>query len=80
MDDQDITGTYTMPVYEGFVWTTMSKTGIDLTAGQHIMKISFDTNGIGGLEVANINYVSLSAAEISGHIFLGIQSEGATFR
>jgi len=62
MDGADVTGQYVMPAYGGsMVWSTLSKTGISLTAGQHIMKISLDSNGSGNSEVANVNYINIAA-------------------
>jgi hypothetical protein len=54
------TGAITMPVYNGaFSWQTLTRT-VSLTAGQQVMRIAFDSNGTGNVEVANLNHVRLT--------------------
>jgi hypothetical protein len=59
-DGENKTGTLTIPNTGGYqTWTTVSKKGIYLTAGQHMMKIKIDTNGTSG-SPGNINYIQIS--------------------
>jgi acetyl esterase/lipase len=67
MDGIDITGAINVPNTGGWqTWQTVTVTGINLTAGEHIMRIAFDASYM------NLNYVefrdvitSVSKADIS---------------
>jgi lysophospholipase L1-like esterase len=60
------TGTITMPVYTGTrqtaaPWLTLSRT-VSLSVGRQVMKIALDSTGTTNFEVANFNYIRLTAA------------------
>src|SRR5262249_25313036 len=56
IDGVDVTGSLTVPnTGDWQTWTTITKTGINLTAGQHVVKVSFDSNATSGA-VANLNW------------------------
>jgi hypothetical protein len=60
VDGVNVTGSLTVPNTGGWqTWTTVTKAGINLTAGQHIVKVSFDTAGTNGW-VGNFNWMSFS--------------------
>jgi hypothetical protein len=51
-----------VPKYTGtLTWQTLTK-AVSLPAGPQVMKICFDANGSNDFEVANLNYIRLTAA------------------
>jgi hypothetical protein len=57
-NSEDKTGPISMPNTGGWrSGQTLTKTDLSLSAGQHIMKIVFDTNGSVGA-IGNINYLT----------------------
>jgi len=40
------------------VWKTITKTGVALSAGQHVVRVVMDANGPGG-SVANFNWFAV---------------------
>ncbi|MDD5688307.1 MAG: discoidin domain-containing protein [Elusimicrobia bacterium] len=68
-DDVDKTGPMTVPDTGGWqTWQTITKTGVSLSEGKHVMKLAMDTNGAGA--VGNFDYIILKLG--------GEQSESAT--
>jgi hypothetical protein len=64
VDGVNVSGTLSVPNTGGWqTWTTITKTGINLTAGQHIVKVSFDTNGSNGW-VGNLNWFSFAPGAV----------------
>jgi hypothetical protein len=62
VDGVNVTGRLKVPNTGGWqTWTTITKTGINLTAGQHVMKVSFDTNAGSGA-VTNLNWLSFTTS------------------
>jgi RNA polymerase sigma-70 factor (ECF subfamily) len=73
-DGVDKTGPITMPPYAGsfdsallrlgnddiLTWQTLTRT-VSLRAGPQVMHIVFDKNGVNDFEVANLNYIRLTA-------------------
>jgi len=64
VDGVNVTGTIAVPNTGSWnTWQTIAVSGISLTAGQHIVKVSFDTNandnpGQAGLQfVTNLNWL-----------------------
>jgi hypothetical protein len=63
IDGVNVTGSLTVPnTGDWQAWTTITKTGINLTAGQHVVKVSFDTNASSGA-VTNLNWLSLTTRQ-----------------
>lgn len=61
MNGVDITGAVSIPNTGGWqVWETITLNKINLTAGEHIMRIAFDS------DYTNLNYVSFSPSTITG--------------
>jgi hypothetical protein len=59
VDGVNVTGAMTVPNTGGWqVWTTITKTGVSLSAGQHVARVVMDTNGPGG-SVANFNWFAV---------------------
>jgi len=59
LDGTNLTGAWTLPDTGGWNnWTTVTKTGISLPAGQHVLKLSIDANGSGGT-AADINWIAV---------------------
>ncbi|MDD5688632.1 MAG: carbohydrate-binding protein [Elusimicrobia bacterium] len=57
-DDVDKTGPMTVPDTGGWAtWQTVTKTGVSLDAGKHVMKLSMDA--IGAKFIGNFNYINL---------------------
>lgn len=55
----NVTGSMTVPNTGGWQnWTTVSKSGIHLTAGQHVIRFSGDANGTSSV-VGNLNWLEL---------------------
>ena len=56
MDGTDVTGTVSVPNTGGWqTWQTITVSDVSLTAGQHVMRVYFDGDGI------NLNYVDWTA-------------------
>ena len=61
IDGADVTGAIALPDTGGWgVWKTVSKTGVALGAGTHVMQLVVDANGSGGT-AADINWIDVSA-------------------
>ncbi len=59
MDGADVTGQLTMNNTGGWQsWTTVTKSGVGLTAGQHVMRLVMDADGTSGY-VGNFNYIAV---------------------
>lgn len=59
IDGVDVTGRITVPNTGGWdTWQTISRGGISLTAGVHVLRVSFDTVGP-TTDTGNINYFAL---------------------
>ncbi len=67
LDGANVTGAVALPNTGGWdTWTTVSKTGVTLSAGAHILKLVVDANGSGGT-VADINWISVSSSPSSAN-------------
>jgi hypothetical protein len=59
VDGVNVTGSMTVPGTGGWqTWTTITKTGVALTAGEHVFKVVMDTNGATG-SVGNFNWFTI---------------------
>ena len=57
VDGTDVTGPMVVPDTGGWQsWQTISRTGIPLTAGPHLLRVVIDSNGANGY-VGNLNYL-----------------------
>lgn len=62
VDGVNVTGSLAVPNTGGWQnWTTINKTGISLSAGQHVVTIAFDVNASNGA-VGNLNWFSFASA------------------
>ena len=62
IDGIDKTGPMTLPKTGGWQnWQTVSKTGISIPAGQHTMRLVFDSSKSSG-DIGNVNWLKLTAA------------------
>jgi nitrous oxidase accessory protein NosD len=60
VDGANVTGAMTIPFTGGFQnWTTISKGGIAITSGEHVLKLVFDQNAPAGY-VGNVNWMRLT--------------------
>jgi N-acetylneuraminic acid mutarotase len=60
IDGTNVTGAMSMPNTGGWqTWTTVTASNINLTAGQHLMKLMFDSST--AYEMGNVNYILVSA-------------------
>jgi hypothetical protein len=56
VDGADVTGAIALPDTGGWsVWKTVSKTGVTLPAGTHVINLIVDANGSGGT-AADLNW------------------------
>jgi hypothetical protein len=61
IDGVDVTGAIALPDTGGWsVWKTLTKSGVTLPAGAHVLKLVVDANGSAGT-VADINWINVSA-------------------
>lgn len=59
VDGVDKTGPLTVPNTGGWqAWRTFTKTGVSLSAGQHLMRVVMDANGATG-SIANLNWLKV---------------------
>lgn len=57
IEGTDITGSITVPNTGGWdTWQTITRSGINLTAGTHVLRLAFDTAGP-TTDIGNINYL-----------------------
>lgn len=62
LDGANVSGPITMGAGASpLVWQTLTKPGINLTAGLHKLRLVLDSLGTQGSEVANLNYLSFGA-------------------
>jgi predicted Rdx family selenoprotein len=62
----NVTGTMTVPNTGGWqTWTSVTKTGVSLSAGSQVWRLVFDTNGATGA-VGNFNYINVTASGSTG--------------
>jgi len=62
IDGVDVTGPLTVPSTGGWqTWQTISRGGISLTAGSHVLRLVIDTNGLTGWG-GNLNYLRWNAS------------------
>jgi hypothetical protein len=62
----DKTGVITVPNTGGWQrWTTIRRTGVDLSAGEQIVRVVMDTNGAGTGAVGNINFLRIAPSGTS---------------
>lgn len=61
VDGTDISGPITIPNTGGWqTWQTITRTGIGLIAGTHVLRLAFDVNGATG-DVGNVNYLRFTS-------------------
>jgi len=59
VDGVNVTGTMTVPNTGGWGnWTTLTKTGVSMTAGQHVVRLVLDSNGATSMS-GNFNWIDL---------------------
>jgi len=65
VDGADVTGPLTVPNTGGWQnWATISRGGIALTSGPHVLRVAIDTNGVSGF-VGNINSIRFTGAGVA---------------
>jgi hypothetical protein len=75
IDGQNKTGSMTVPDTGGWqTYTTLTKTNIAISAGQHLLRLALDSTGANGT-VGNYNYFTFTATSTNAPVFL--QSAGA---
>ncbi|HEX8523800.1 MAG TPA: carbohydrate-binding protein, partial [Tepidisphaeraceae bacterium] len=64
VDGADVTGAMTVPNTSGWQsWTTVTKSGVALAKGQHIVRLAMDTVGATGA-VGNFNYMKVYSGNV----------------
>ena len=62
IDGVNKSGTMTVPATGGFnSWTTITRKGISLPAGQHVLRLALDTEGINSI-IGNLNWIKFTAS------------------
>ena len=62
VDGTNVTGSITLPDTGGWdTWQTVTKTGVSLPAGAHLLKLVIDANGSSG-SAADINWIRVSSS------------------
>jgi endonuclease/exonuclease/phosphatase family metal-dependent hydrolase len=65
VDGNNVTGSLAVPdTGDWQSWTTVSRSGISLTAGQHVITFAADTNGTSGV-MGNLNWMEFTAESSS---------------
>ncbi len=71
LDGTNVTGAVALPDTGGWdAWKTVSKTGVTLAAGAHVLKLVVDANGSGGT-AADINWIKVSSGAATSTPFTG---------
>jgi hypothetical protein len=66
IDGADVTGPIVIPDTGGWTaWQTVTKSGVNLTAGSHILRLVVDANGSAGT-AADLNWIDVTSASSSG--------------
>jgi hypothetical protein len=61
VDGKNVTGTMTVPGTGGWqAWRTLTRSGVNLTAGRHVVRLVLDGAGPGGA-IGNFNYLTVAA-------------------
>ena len=59
IDGVNVTGTMTAPNTGGWqIYTTLTKTGVSVAAGPHVVKLVMDGSGASGSSIANFNWIA----------------------
>ena len=59
VDGVNVTGSMSLPNTGGWqTWQTVTRTGVSLTQGKHIIRLAFDTST--ALELGNVNYIQIT--------------------
>jgi subtilisin family serine protease len=80
-DGTDVTGPMTVPNTGGWqTWQTISRTGIPLAAGSHVLRVVMDTKGTSGY-TGNLNYLRWTAPGINAppSVQMTSPADGATY-
>lgn len=65
VDGVNVTGSLSIPNTGGWdTWQTITKSGVQLTAGQHALRVAFDTNSSNGW-VGNLNWIEITGGAVS---------------
>ncbi len=85
IDGVDKSGLLTVPKTSGWQsWTTVTRAGVSLSAGQHVLRLAMNANGSTG-SVGNFNWMKIAPAgstpsgvgSISGKLFSDTDKDGA---
>ncbi|HEV8605733.1 MAG TPA: carbohydrate-binding protein [Tepidisphaeraceae bacterium] len=75
IDRVNKSGAMSVPATGGFnTWTTITKKGISLPAGQHVLRIGLDTEGLNSI-IGNLNWIKFTAASSTS---LKVEAESAS--
>ena len=68
VDGVDVTGPMTVPNTGGYgSWQTVSKSGVSLTAGSHVLRLVMDTNGSQSIpNIGNFNWMDFTLTSTEG--------------
>jgi hypothetical protein len=65
VDDVNKTGALAVPNTLGWqTWQTVTKSTVNLTAGQHVLKLAMDSNGATG-NIGNFNYITFAPTTVA---------------
>jgi hypothetical protein len=71
LDGTNVTGSIALPDTGGWdTWQTVTKRGVSLSAGTHVLKLVMDANGSGGA-VADINWIDVASPSAANTPYTG---------
>ena len=82
VDRIDATGPLVIPATGGWqTWRSITATGIAMTAGQHVLRVAFDTNASGSGYVGNVNSMrwTVPGSNVPPSVTLTSPSNGASY-
>src|SRR5205807_1009317 len=75
IDGANVTGSLAVPNTAAWqTWTTLTRSGIALPQGQHVLRIAMDANGSSG-SVGNFNYLTIKPDAAPPPASLTVQAE-----
>ncbi|HEV8378952.1 MAG TPA: carbohydrate-binding protein [Tepidisphaeraceae bacterium] len=79
IDGANKSGTFTVPATGGWnTWTTLTKKGISLPSGQHVLRVAMDSQGANSV-IGNLNWIKFtSSSTTTTSTSLKVQAESAT--
>src|SRR5205085_2798063 len=69
LDGANVTGTVTLANTGGWNnWVTLGKSGVNLAAGTHVLRLAFDAAAVTGTDLGDVNWVQFTASSTGGSV------------